>query len=176
MESPVYRFVFCYAMHMPKKPSPIIIVLVLIGGVAISALLAIVAVQLVRTPPVAGTVDPMRLNQSEFRQLGLIPTTPHHFILRLVAKEWFFDIGQRRDEPAIITIPQHSTVTLITTSMDVIHALQIPNNPVITIVPGKIQTQTIVFDNPDRYTIQCTAYCGPKHQQMQLTIIVTPAK
>lgn len=159
---------------MNKKPSPTIIIICILCGIAISALLAVIAVQLARTPAPAGTVDPMRLNQSEFRQLGLIPTTPQHYILRLVAKEWFFDIGQTRDAPAIITIPQHSTVNLIATSMDVIHSLQIPGNPLLTIVPGKIATQTIVFDTPRTYTIQCAAYCGPKHTQMQLIILVTP--
>ena len=161
---------------MNKKPSPTIIIICILCGMTISVLLATFAVQLARTPPPAGTVDPMRLNQSEFRQLGLIPTTPQHYVLRLVAKEWFFDIGQTRDAPAIITFPQYSTVTLVTTSMDVIHSLQIPGNPLLTIVPGKITTQTIVFDTPRTYTIQCVAYCGPKHHQMQLTIIVTPTK
>ena len=161
---------------MNKKPSPFIIILCLIGGITISVLLTVIAVQFARTPAPAGTVDPMRLNQSEFHQLGLIPTTPQHYILRLVAKEWFFDVGQLRDAPAIITIPQHSTVILISTSMDVIHSLQIPGNPMVTIVPGKITTQTIVFDTPQTYTLQCGAYCGPKHEQMQLTIIVTPDK
>jgi heme/copper-type cytochrome/quinol oxidase subunit 2 len=161
---------------MNKKPSPFIIILCLFGGITISVLLAVIAVQLARTPPPAGTVDPLRLNQSEFRQLGLIPTTPQHYILRLVAKEWFFDVGQTRDAPAIVTISQHSTVTFITTSMDVVHALQIQGNPMVTIVPGKITTQTIVFDTPRTYIIQCAAYCAAKHEQMQLTIIVPPAK
>lgn len=160
---------------MNKKPSPIIIMICILCGITISVLLATFAVQLARTPPPAGTVDPMRLNQSEFRQLGLIPTTPQHYILRLVAKEWFFDVGQTRDTPAIITIPQYSTVTLITTSMDVIHSIQIPGQPIINIVPGKIQQQIIVFDTPQTYTIQCGAYCGPKHAQMQLTLVITPA-
>jgi len=161
---------------MNKKPSPVIIILCLIGGITISVLLAVITVQLARTPAPAGTVDPMRLNQSEFRQLGLIPTTPQHYILRLVAKEWFFDVGQIRDAPAIITIPQYSTVTLITTSMDVVHSIQIPGNPVITIIPGKIQQQIIVFDTPQTYTIRCGAYCGPKHDQMQLTLVIAPAQ
>lgn len=161
---------------MSKKPSPWIIVLCLLCGITISLLLAAVAVQFARTPPPAGTVDPMRLNQSEFRQLGLIPTTPQHYILRIVAKEWFFDVGQTRDAPAIITIPQYSTVTLITTSMDVVHSLQIPGNPIMMITPGKIQQQTIVFDTPQTYTIVCGVYCGPKHTQMQLTLIIAPAK
>jgi len=161
---------------MSKKPSPLIIILCIFCGITISLLLAGIAVQLVRTPPPDGTVDPMRLNQSEFRQLGLIPTTPQHYILRIVAKEWFFDVGQTRDASAIITIPQHSTVTLRTTSMDVIHSIQIPGNPAITIVPGKIQQQIIVFDTPRTYTMQCGVYCGPKHNQMILTLIITPAQ
>ena len=161
---------------MSKKPSPWIIILCLLCGITISLLLAFVAVQIARTPSPNGTVDPMRLNQSEFRQLGLIPTSPHHYILRIVAKEWFFEFGQTRDAPAIITIPQHSTVTLITTSMDVLHSLKITGQPSITIIPGKIQQQIIVFDTPQIYTIQCGAYCGPKHNQMQLTLVITPAQ
>lgn len=161
---------------MRKKPSLLVLLLYLLCGMAISVLLAVGAVSVARTPPPLGTVDPMRLNQSEFRQLGLIPTTPRHFILRLVAKEWFFDVGQPRDAPANITIPQYSTVTVITTSMDVVHSLQIPGNPMLMIVPGKIQQQTIVFATPRVYSIQCGVYCGPKHTQMLLTIVVAPAQ
>lgn len=162
-------------MPISKKPPTWIIFICLLCGISISLLVAFFAVNLARNPPPVGTVDPMRLNQSEFRQLGLIPTTPQHYILRIVAKEWFFDFGQSRDAPAIITIPQHSTVTLTTTSMDVIHSLQITGQPIVTIVPGQIQQQIIVFDTAQTYTIRCGAYCGPKHNQMQLLLVITPA-
>lgn len=154
--------------------APRTIIILLLCGILLSGLLALIAVQLVRTPPPNGQIDPQRLNLSEFRQLGLIPTSPNRYILRMVAKEWFYDIGQARDIPAVIRIPAGSQVALVATSMDVMHSLQFTNNPVLLIQPGVIARQTLVFDRAGTYVSQCVTYCGPKHDTMQITITVTP--
>lgn len=155
--------------------SPRTIIILLICGIIASATIATIAVRYARTPLPAGRVDPMRLNLSEFRQLGLFRTGDRQYILRLIAKEWFFDIGQPLNSPATVTIPAGSRVTIVATSMDVIHALQIRDNPLLMIQPGSIAQQTINFPVAGTYPFVCAYYCGPNHDAMRATIIVTDA-
>ena len=155
--------------------SPRTIIILLICGIIASGSVAAIVVHYARTPLPAGRVDPMRLNLSEFRQLGLFQTRDNQYILRLVAKEWFFDLGQPLNAPATVTIPAGSRVTIVATSMDVIHALQIRDNPVLMIPPGTIVQQTIDFPTAGTYPFVCTNYCGPNHDAMRATIVVTPA-
>ncbi len=166
---------FCAYETLIMRLSPRTIIILLICGIITSGIIATVAVYYARTPLPAGRVDPMRLNLSEFRQLGLFRTSENQYILRLVAKEWFFDIGQTRNAPASVTIPVGSRVTIVATSMDVIHGLQIHTNPVLVIQPGIISQQTITFTNTGTYPFVCTYYCGPNHDAMRATIIVAPA-
>jgi heme/copper-type cytochrome/quinol oxidase subunit 2 len=154
--------------------TPPIVIALLLCGIVVSVIIASLAVQYARTPLPAGRVDPMRLNNSEFRQLGLIATGNQQYILRMIAKEWFFDVGQRRSAPATISVPVGSRVTIVVTSMDVIHSLQVATHPVLLIRPGFIAQQTIVFDTAGTFPFICTYYCGPQHDAMRGSIIVTP--
>ncbi|MCE2849618.1 MAG: hypothetical protein ACK5C8_07935 [Roseiflexaceae bacterium] len=154
--------------------TPHIVIALLLCGIIMSATIASLAVQYARTPLPAGRVDPMRLNNSEFRQLGLIATGNQQYILRMIAKEWFFDVGQRRGGPATISIPVGSRITIVVTSMDVIHSLQVATHPVLLIRPGFIAQQTIAFDTTGTFPFICTYYCGPQHDAMRGSIIVTP--
>lgn len=157
------------------KLSPRQIALSLVFGFLLTLLGVFWIVQQVRTPPSPNTVDPMRLNLSEFRNLGLYKTGNSTFLLRLVAKQWVFDIGQQRDTPAYIQIPAGSTLQIVTTSMDFMHSVHVPGNPAQPAIPGKITRQTYTFPQPGLYTTTCSEYCGPKHTEMILTIDVTPS-
>ncbi|MFM7678567.1 MAG: hypothetical protein ACKO83_06925 [Roseiflexaceae bacterium] len=156
------------------RVTPPFVIALLLCGIIASATLASLAVQYARTPLPAGRVDPMRLNNSEFRQLGLVATDNQQYILRMIAKEWFFDVGQLRGAPATISVPVGSRVTIVVTSMDVIHALQVATYPVLLIRPGFIAQQTLEFDTTGTFPFICTYYCGPQHDAMQGSIIVTP--
>ena len=147
---------------------------VIVGAVSLTLAAAFLAVQLVRLPIAAGTIDPLRLNMTEFRDRGLFKTGASSYTLRLIAKEWVFDAGQRRDQPFAFTIPVGSTVTIVATSMDVMHSLKIGKEPTIPIIAGTISTRTITFTTPGTYPLACTSYCGPNHLQMTGTITITP--
>ena len=131
-------------------------------------------VQLVRTPPNDGSVDAWRLNLSEFNTLGVIKRDDAHFTVRIVAKKWMFDIGQPRDHAVVITIPAGSQLEIIATSMDVTHSLALPGHPVLFINPGRTSRLTVSFAQAGEYAFICSVYCGPNHQAMQGTIVVTP--
>lgn len=156
------------------RPTPRTIIMLLLCGVLGSVSLAVLAVQYARTPLPAGRVDPMRLNLSEFRQLGLVRTGDRTYTLRIVAKEWFFDIGQTRNMPAQVVVPVGSRITIVATSMDVIHSLKIADNPLLMISPGYIAQQTIYVSQPGIFPFACGNYCGPNHSAMQAQLIVTP--
>ena len=158
------------------KLSPPQIALSLVFGFVLTLLGAFWAVQVVRTPPPGDVIDPMRLNLSEFRHLGLEQQADGTYLLRVVAKQWEYDIGQPRDTPALIQIPAGSTVQIVATSMDVIHTLQLPGYPQQSAVPGRISRVFYQFPTPGRFITVCSEYCGPKHHEMTIIInvIATP--
>ncbi|MFN5058536.1 MAG: hypothetical protein ACK5GU_01305 [Chloroflexota bacterium] len=157
------------------KLSPRQIVFSLLLGFVLTLLGAFWAVQLVRTPPTNDVVDPMRLNLSEFRNLGLYNVDDSSYLLRVVAKQWVFDIGQHRDTPAFIQLPAGSTLQIVATSMDVMHTIQISGFDPQYASPGTISRVTYSFDQPGIYVALCSEYCGPKHHEMTLTIEILPA-
>jgi heme/copper-type cytochrome/quinol oxidase subunit 2 len=146
----------------------------IVGGLSLTVSAAFLAIQFVQAPIAAGTIDPLRLNKTEFRDRGLFKTGDTTYILRFIAKEWVFDAGQQRNQPFAFTLPAGSTVTLIATSMDVMHSFKIGTEPVIPVIAGKISTHTITFTTPGIYNLACISYCGPNHPQMTGTITITP--
>jgi hypothetical protein len=90
----------------------------IVGGLSLTVSAAFLAIQFIQAPIAAGTVDPLRLNKTEFRDRGLFKTGDTTYILRFIAKEWVFDAGQQRDQPFAFTLPAGSTVTIIATSME----------------------------------------------------------
>lgn len=155
------------------KLSPPQIALSLVFGFFLTLLGAFWAIQVVRTPPPGDVVDPMRLNLSEFRDLGLHQQADGTYLLRVVAKQWVYDIGQPRDTPARIQIPAGSTLHIVATSMDVVHTLQLPGYPQQTAIPGRISRNIYQFSTPGNFITVCSEYCGPKHHEMTIIIEVT---
>ena len=150
------------------------IVAVIVGGISLSLAAAFLAVRFVQAPIAAGTIDPLRLNKTEFRDRGLFKTGESTYILRIVAKEWVFDGGQQRNQPFEFTIPVGATLTIVATSMDLMHTMHIATQKPIPISAGKISRSTITFATPGTYPLLCTSYCGPNHAQMTGSIIVVP--
>lgn len=150
------------------------IALSIVFGFVLTLLGAFWAVQIVRTPPPNNVVDPMRLNLSEFRDLGLNSIDNSSYLLRIVAKQWVFDIGQPRDTPAVIQIPVGSSLQIVATSMDIVHSIHVQGFAVQHVIPGRITRSTYTFSQPGVYRSVCGEYCGPKHHEMVLTIEVIP--
>jgi heme/copper-type cytochrome/quinol oxidase subunit 2 len=163
-----------FSKSMTRRRRAQLIIVGLCAGICVTLMAAYFAVQVVRTPPKLGSVDAWRLNLSEFRTLGLTQRDDAHFSVRIVAKKWMFDIGQPRDQAVRITIPAGSELEIIATSMDVAHSLAIPGYPTLYISPGRTSRLTVSFAQAGEYTFVCSVYCGPNHQAMQGTILVTP--
>jgi hypothetical protein len=77
----------------------------IVGGLSLTVSAAFLAIQFVQAPIAAGTIDPLRLNKTEFRDRGLFKTGNTTYILRFIAKEWVFDAGQQRNQPFAFTSP-----------------------------------------------------------------------
>ncbi|MFM2033049.1 MAG: hypothetical protein RLZZ297_1814 [Chloroflexota bacterium] len=159
-------------MRTPVAPWKIAAAIVI--GLSITVTAALLSIWFIRTPLQPGVIDPLRLNSTEFRDRGLFQTGPTDYTLRIVAKEWVFDAGQRRDEPVRVVIPVGSTLTIVATSMDTTHALGIDADTTLVITAGRITRHTQTYSTPGSYPFVCTTYCGPGHPQMTGTIVVTP--
>lgn len=159
---------------MTRRRRAQLIIVGLSAGLCATLMAAYFIIQMVRTPPSPGSVDAWRLNLSEFRTLGVIHRDDAHVTVRIVAKKWMFDIGQPRDQAAVITIPTGSELEIIATSMDITHSLAIAGHPALLITPGRTSRMTISFAQAGEYPFVCSVYCGPSHDAMQGTIIVTP--
>lgn len=159
---------------MTRQRRAQLIIVGLCVGMCATLMAAYFIVQLVRTPPHDGSVDAWRLNLSEFRTLGVIQRDDAHFTVRIVAKKWMFDIGQPRDQAALITIPAGSELEIIATSMDVTHSLALAGHPALLISPGRTSRMTLTFAQAGEYPFVCSVYCGPSHDAMQGSIVVTP--
>ena len=159
---------------MRHRISPWKIAAVIVIGLSITVTAALVAIWFVRTPLRPGVIDPLRLNSTEFRNRGLEQTGPSDYTVRIVAKEWLFDAGQRRDEPFLITIPAGASLTVVATSMDTIHSLRIGTGEPLMITPGRVTRHTQRFPVAGTYVLSCAYYCGPGHPQMTGSLVVTP--
>jgi len=76
-----------------------------------------------------------------------------------------------------LTVPQGRPVTLRMTSVDVIHAIWIPERRFKQdVFPGRTTTMTVVFPDAgfQRSGGECNQYCGLRHAEMQFDIRVLP--
>ena len=86
--------------------------------------------------------------------------------LFLLARMWTY-------EPAKIEIPVNSVVDIYSTSKDVVHGINLPEeNLNIMAIPGVIGYNQIKFDKPGEYKIVCHEFCGVGHQNMSIKVIV----
>ncbi len=77
-----------------------------------------------------------------------------------------------------VVVPAGTTVRVLTTAADVIHAWAIPSFWVqMDAVPGRINETWFKVDRPGVYYGQCFQLCGTKHAFMPIVVeVVTPAR
>lgn len=122
-------------------------------------------------PSCAVTLDPENVdNHQLFKDPGLKQTGENEYDLVVVSSAFDYDVGT---DDKIVEIPKGSTVSISTTTKDVIHGFEIAGTNVNMMVePGYISTYVNTFDKVGTYTLVCNEYCGVGHHMMHATIEV----
>jgi cytochrome c oxidase subunit II len=100
--------------------------------------------------------------------LMMVVAASAHPTIDIVASNWKFT-------PAKISIPVNEPTTLRLTSSAGVHGLQSDELgiPKTTISTGSFQLVTFTPKKPGTYILHCAIVCGPGHQDMTLTVVVT---
>jgi len=73
------------------------------------------------------------------------------------------------DSPLVV--PVNSSVRLLVTSEDVIHAFAVPSLAVkMDALPGRLNSAGILVTRPGVYHGQCSELCGTLHSSMPITV------
>ena len=80
--------------------------------------------------------------------------------------------------PNDMRVPGNSTVTFHVTSSDVIHSFSVVGTNANTmVIPGEIASVTVETDDvdePRKYGVICTEYCGSGHHDMEAALTIVP--
>ena len=133
---------------------------VLLIGCLLALLYANVAMG-IHLPGDAGQVDPATVETvPPFDNPGLHQTGDGEYVA------WQFI-------PREIRVPAGSTVTFISTSLDVLHGLHVEGTRLnMMLIPGQISRNTVTFREPGEHLIICHEYCGINHHTMFGKVIV----
>lgn len=114
-------------------------------------------------------VDPRTVaSEGPFAQPGLRELAPGKYEAYILAQTWSF-------VPNEITVKAGSRVTFYVTSKDLQHGFKISDTNVnMQILPGRVSTLTVTFENPGEYKFICHEYCGAAHAVMFGKVIVEP--
>jgi cytochrome c oxidase subunit 2 len=109
------------------------------------------------------TIDPSRLQLSgEFVEdnLGSAVEPDGSVVVRFIAQQYSFT-------PQCLLVPADTSITIRTTSADVVHGLLVTDTNINTmVVPGYVATLNTRFDAPADHTMPCHEFCGFGHQTM----------
>lgn len=121
----------------------------------------------IHLPGAHGRIDPATARQTPpFDQPGLREVEPGKYQLVLVAQAWSFT-------PAEIHVPAGSEVTIVATSLDVIHGLHIDDTRVnMMLIPGQVAENTYRFEHAGEHLLVCHEYCGAGHHFMFGKVVV----
>ncbi len=144
----------------------LVVTLVVLVGCMVAVVLSVTQHN-VALPTPAGRIDPQAVTTTApFTEPGLRPLGDNRYELVLIGRAWAWD-------GAYVTVPKGAEVTIIATSVDVIHGMRIPDTNVnVMVIPGQISQVDVTFDDTGTYTLLCHEYCGIGHQQMGATITV----
>jgi cytochrome c oxidase subunit 2 len=130
------------------------------GGLLILFLLAVIYANFVW----GIKIPTCEVNTKPFTKGAVIKTGPKSYEVHVVAKMWYFDMGENQSD---ITIPAGSKVTFFLTSGDVVHGFKVVNKDInMMAVPGVVGRLETTFNQPGEYLIVCHEYCGIGHDNM----------
>jgi cytochrome c oxidase subunit 2 len=118
-------------------------------------------------PSHVGHIDPAKVYQTPpFNAPGVKKVAEGKYEVVMVAQAWAF-------MPAEIRVPRNSEVTIIATSVDVIHGLEVERTRVnMMLIPGQIGRITHTFRERGEHLLICHEYCGTGHHMMYGKVIV----
>ncbi len=154
-------------MHINKYERYFMIVSFAMLIVAGLALIISVVGHHASLPEPAGRVDPEEVRTTApFDDPGLHMTGADTADLVLIGQAWQWT-------PEEVTVPAGTEVTIIATSIDVVHGIRIPDtNANVMVIPGQISEIDVTFDEPGMYSLLCHEYCGIGHHNMYMNIRV----
>nr|QSV12563.1 cytochrome c oxidase subunit II [Dolichoris vasculosae] len=96
------------------------------------------------------------------------------YMLTKMSKKWMFRL---LDVDNFMVLPMKSSIRLLTTSTDVIHAFAVPSLGIkVDAVPGRINQMNLYVSRPGVYFGQCSEICGVNHSFMPIGIEVISMK
>jgi cytochrome c oxidase subunit II len=112
-------------------------------------------------------VHPQRVYQTPpFDEPGVTQTGPNSYQAVIVGQAWSFN-------PAEIRVPVNAEITFVSTSVDVLHGLNVEGTRVnMMLIPGEVSRITYTFRNTGEYLIICHEFCGVGHHFMAGKVIV----
>lgn len=118
-------------------------------------------------PGAEGRVDPTRVvSEAPFDEPGVRQMSPGRYEVVMVGRAWQF-------QPSEIRVPVGSEVTLIATSVDVIHGVHVEGTRVnMMLIPGQVSRNTYTFNEPGEHLMVCHEFCGAGHHTMFGKVIV----
>lgn len=118
------------------------------------------------------------LNIGTMRANNLAAREGEGLVIDVIGRQWWWEV--RYPQPGFetaneIRIPVGQPVTLRLTAKDVIHSLWIPElNGKMDLIPNKVNTLTLLADEPGEYWGECAEYCGTQHAKMKIMIVAQP--
>lgn len=153
-------------IHVDKYERYWLNAVIVVLGIFFASLIAGAVVYGVRPAQDGGTLNILKIDESEFASPGLRHMGGNQYEARMLAQTWAF-------VPSEIRVPVGSEVTFVMTSRDVTHGFMIEDTVVnLEIVPGHIARAKAIFDEPGEYVFQCHEYCGRNHHAMHGVVIV----
>lgn len=121
----------------------------------------------IHLPGSHGRVDPALLTQTPpFDQPGIREVAPGEYEVVMIGRAWSF-------EPNEIRVPAGSKVTILASSTDVIHGIQVTNTRInVMLIPGQISRVEYTFREPGEHLLICHEFCGLGHHTMGGRVIV----
>jgi cytochrome c oxidase subunit 2 len=98
--------------------------------------------------------------------------------IRVIGHQWWWEA--RYDGTDVVTaneihIPVRTRVDVVLTTADVIHSFWVPElNRKTDMIPGVVNRQLLIADQPGVYRGQCSEFCGLQHAHMAVAVIAQP--
>jgi cytochrome c oxidase subunit 2 len=110
-----------------------------------------------------------------FRQfIRITEPPPNSLTIYVTGKQWMWSFAypDGSGSNGVLFVPAGRPIKLVMTSRDVIHSFYVPPFRVKQdVLPGRSTTMWFEVEQPGRYPIYCTEYCGAQHSTMRGEVV-----